>query len=529
MATMGQHEGNASHVPKKSDAIVRHELREIVGNRSFAQGSRLARFLRFVVENFLDGKIERLKETVIGIEVYDRPPDYDPKVDSIVRTEARRLRKKLEEYYEGEGRYSRVVITIPTGGYIPQIEFRPQPVLTLPVADHSPENKSPELAPMSSPSVAETPAYVAQPPSASVAGPSSPSTRLRLLAMVLIAGVLCGIGFWSITQYRRREEAKSTARHAVNKEAYQFYLEGRYYWAKRAPDSVFKGITRFEEALRLDPNYAAAYAGLADSYAVTASGLPASDRWREARSAAERALALDESSAEAHTSLAFILYKFDWNWEEAERHFRRALQLDPNYALAHHWFGEFLVLRGRPVEGLAQLKQAEALDPLSLPIKNDLARALYRTRHYDEAIAEAQHVLDLDPNFSNAYATMTYAYEQKRDYPKAVEADLQVLRLSNGSAEEIAALRKKFTNSGWNAYWSGRLELLQKAPIGSVPDYVFAETYLRLGNREEALHFLEKSFEDRGDAPLLVGVEPLLDPLRSESRFAYLLRRAGLQ
>ncbi len=513
MATVEQHEGNTSHVPKKTDALVRTELREILGSRAFAHGSRLARFLRFVVENYLNGETERLKESVIGIEVYDRPADYDPKIDSIVRTEARRLRQKLQEYYEAEGQYSRVIITVPTGGYIPRIDFRPQPVITLPVADPGLEKQEVERTAL--PSVPQK---------------SFPSVRPRLLAIVLVAGVICGIGIWSlIRQDRRREEAKSAARRAVNKKAYDLYLEGRFYWAKRTPDSVYKATTRFEEALRLDPNYAAAYAGLADSYAVTASGLPASERWKTARSAAERALALDESSAEAHTSLAFILYKFDWNWPEAERHFRRALQLDPNYALAHHWFGEFLVLRGRPDEGLAQLRQAESLDPLSMPIKNDLARALYRTRHYDEAIAEAQHVLDLDPNFSNAYATLTYAYEQKHDYPRAVDADLQVLRLANGSEEEIAALRKRFTTSGWQAYWSGKLELLQRAPTDSVPAYVFAETYLRLGNREEALHYLEKSFEDRGDAPLLVGVEPLLDPLRSENRFIYLLRRAGLQ
>lgn len=513
MATIEQHEGNASHVPQKKDAIARTELREIIGSRAFAHGSRLARFLRFVVENYLNGETERLKESVIGIEVYDRPADYDPKVDSIVRTEARRLRQKLQEYYEAEGQYSRVIITVPTGGYIPRIEFRPQPVLTLPVADPGLENKG--VVPTSSPSVPQK---------------SSPSVRLRLLAIVLVAGVIGGIGIWAlIRQDRRREEAKLAARHAVNMQAYDLYLEGRFYWAKRTPDSVYKAITRFEEALRLDPNYAVAYAGLADSYAVTASGLPASDRWMKAKSAAERALALDASSAEAHTSLAFILYKFDWNWPEAERHFRRALQLDPNYALAHHWFGEFLVLRGRPDEGLAELRQAESLDPLSLPIKNDLGRALYRTRHYDEAIAEAQHVLELDPNFSNANATLEYAYEQKHDYPRAVNADLEVLRLSKGSEAEIAALRKKFTISGWQAYWSGKLELLQKAPTGSIPAYVFAETYLRLGNREEALHSLEKSFDDRGDAPLLVGVEPLLDPLRSDNRFIYLLRRAGMQ
>lgn len=513
MAPIEQHEENPPHIPKKSDGLVRAELREIVESRTFAQGSRLARFLRFVVENYLSGETERLKETVIATEVYDRQPDYDPKVDSIVRTEARRLRKKLQEYYEAEGRYSRITITIPTGGYIPRIEFRPQPIPTLVVPE-------PDLA-----NVVENPGLANQ----EVEPQPLPSVRWRLLTVVLIAGV-CGIGFWSIArQYRRREAAKLTPSHAANQEARRLYLEGRFYWAKRTPDFDHKAITHFDEALRIDPNYALAYSGLADAYAITASGLPASERSIEAKSAAEQAVTLDESSAEAHTSLAFVLYKFDWNWEEAELHFRRALQLNPAYALAHHWFGEFLVLRGRPDEGLAQLKQAESLEPLSLPIKNDLARGLYRTRHYDEAIAKAQQVLELDPNFSNAYATLAYAYEQKGDYPRAVEADLQVLRLANKSEQEIAALRKTFANSGWHAYWAAELKLLQKAPPGSVPSYVFAEIYLRLGNREAALHFLEKSFEERSDAPLLIGVEPLLDPLRSDDRFIYLLRRAGLQ
>lgn len=360
---------------------------------------------------------------------------------------------------------------------------------------------------------------------------SLPSIKFRFLAVVVIAGLICGTGFWSINrQYRRRDEAKLPARYTSNKEASRLYLEGRSYWSKRTPDFNEKAITRFEEALHLDPNYALAYSGLADAYAVTAAGSPAIERWVQAKSDAARAIALDESSAEAHTSRAFTLYKFEWNWQEAERHFRRALQLNPNYVLAHHWFGEFLVLRGLSDEGLAQLRQAESLDPLSLRIKSDLARALYRTRHYDAAIAEAQHVLELDPNYNNAYETLTHAYEQKHDYPQAIEADLQVLRLSNKSDKETAALRKKFIISGWHAYWAGKLQMLQKeAQDGFVPAYFFAETYMRLGNREEALHFLEKGFDERGDAPLLVGVEPLMYPLRSDGRFIYLLRRAGLQ
>lgn len=151
----------------------------------------------------------------------------------------------------------------------------------------------------------------------------------------------------------------------------------------------------------------------------------------KAKAAAERALFIDPDLAEAHTSLAFILYKFEWNWREAENHFRRAIQLNPSYAIAHHWFGEFLVLMGRFDEGIAELKEAARLDPLSLSIEADFARGLYCARRYDESITQAQRTLDLDPNFSNAYATLAYAYEQKRMYPEAVRADLQVLRLKN--------------------------------------------------------------------------------------------------
>jgi tetratricopeptide (TPR) repeat protein len=499
-----QHEKNTPDSHEKSDELIRTELRKILESRIFAQGSRLARFLGFVVESYLNGDTQRLKETVIGMEVYDRPPSYDPKIDPIVRTEARRLRKKMQEYYETEGQYSRVIITIPSGGYVPRITFRPQQIPTL----------VPSSADSATKEVPQTPAK---------------PMRWPGVAIALIASLVGGAGFWWIHRESRRGEIKTAAPHLVNPSARRLYLEGRFYWAKRTPDFDHKAIKRFEDAVRLDPNYALAYSGLADAYAITASGLPASERSIEAKSAAEHALALDPSSAEAHTSLAFVLYKFDWNWVEAEQHFRRALRLNPAYALAHHWFGEFLILRGRSDEGLTELKQAESLEPLSLPIKNDLARGLYRTRHYDEAIAKAQEVLDLDPNFSNAYATLAYAYEQKRDYPRAVKADLQVLRLAHRSEPEIAALQKTFSSSGWRAYWAEELKLFQRSPPDSVPTYVFVEIYLRLGDHQKALQLLEKSFEERSDAPLLIGVEPILDPLRSEDRFIYLLRRAGLK
>jgi DNA-binding winged helix-turn-helix (wHTH) protein/TolB-like protein/tetratricopeptide (TPR) repeat protein len=313
-----------------------------------------------------------------------------------------------------------------------------------------------------------------------------------------------------------------------NVEAYQLYLKGRYYWAKRLPDPVQKGIRCFEDAVALDPNYAPAYAGLADSYALTASGLAPAVRMPKAKAAAERALSIDPDLAEAHTSLAFILYKFEWNWREAENHFRRAIQLNPSYAIAHHWFGEFLVLMGRFDEGMAELKEAERLDPLSLSIEADFARGLYRARRYDEAIAQAQRTLELDPNFSNAYATLTYAYEQKKMYPEAMRADLQVLRLKNFTPGQMDELRDAFAKSGWQAYWRKQLGMMRdRARTEYVPPYVLAEFYIRLGEMESAFQAIEKSYEEHGDAPLELRVEPLLDPARSDPRFQQFLLRSG--
>ncbi|MEP7338424.1 MAG: winged helix-turn-helix domain-containing protein [Acidobacteriota bacterium] len=325
------------------------------------------------------------------------------------------------------------------------------------------------------------------------------------------------------------EQKRLTQTATSNVEAYQLYLQGRYYWAKRTPEWIRKAIACFEQAARLDPNYAHAYAGLADSYALTASGLPPLERVPKAKAAAQRALALDESLAETHTSLAFILYKFEWNWLESENHFRRALQLNPTYSIAQHWFGESLVLMGRYDEGLARLREAERLDPLSMPIKADIGRALYRARRYDEAIARSRQLLEMDPNFRNAYSTIMYACQQKGLFAEAVDADLQVLRLSNVQAARIEDLKAAFASSGWQGYWRKQLELMQeRARSEYVPAYVFAEIHLRLGDREAALQAIEKSYEERGDGPLFVRAEPPLDALRSDPRFAYFLRRSGL-
>jgi DNA-binding winged helix-turn-helix (wHTH) protein/TolB-like protein/Tfp pilus assembly protein PilF len=324
------------------------------------------------------------------------------------------------------------------------------------------------------------------------------------------------------------ERRKLTAKYTDNLEAYETYLKCRYYWGKRTPKEVQKSIPCFEDAIRLDPKFALAYAGLADAYAISNSGLPFRERFPKAKAAAKQALALDETLAEAHTSLAFLLYKADWNWAESEKHFRRAIELNPNYALAHHWFGEFLGLRGRFDEGIAELNKASALDPLSLSIKSDLGRIYYRARNYDEAINLSRKTLELDPNFFNAWNTLTLAYEQKHLNDESISANLHSLKIGNMPSDQLEKLAEAYASGGWTAYWRERRSLVLKNSSASQNlSYGFAEISLRAGEKQTALKYLAESVKLHDDGALFFVTDPLLDPLRSMPEFEELLQKSN--
>ncbi|HRH46999.1 MAG TPA: winged helix-turn-helix domain-containing protein, partial [Pyrinomonadaceae bacterium] len=207
------------------------------------------------------------------------------------------------------------------------------------------------------------------------------------------------------------EEQKLLVRNPTeNLDALKLYWQGRFYWNRRTPEWIRKGIECFEAAIKLDPNFAQAYAGLADSYVINASGFSVDERFTKAKQAALRALELNENLAEAHTSLAMVLYKFDWDWKNAEMHFRRAIELNPSYPTAHHWYGENLGIAGRFEEALNELKQAESLDPFSLAVKIDTAATLYRAGRYDEALDKAKKVLEIESDYIQAYRIIRHIY-----------------------------------------------------------------------------------------------------------------------
>lgn len=321
------------------------------------------------------------------------------------------------------------------------------------------------------------------------------------------------------------EEQKLLANKPTeNLDALKLYWQGRFYWNRRTPEWIRKGIECFEEAIKLDPNFAQAYAGLADSYVINASGFSVEERFTKARAAAQRALELNENLAEAHTSLAMVLYKFDWDWKNAEIHFRRAIELNPSYPTAHHWYGENLGIAGRFDEALNELKQAELLDPFSLAVKIDTAATLYRAGRYDEALDKAKKVLEIDSDYIQAYRIIRHILiKQNAPQNEIITNDLQIQRLLKTPPNTIAELQNIYQSKGWKSYWRMRLELLPNAPQ---PLYIIEEAlvYILLGENEKAVAALEKQLQKREITVQFLRIEPLFESLRSNPKFGNLIK-----
>lgn len=313
-------------------------------------------------------------------------------------------------------------------------------------------------------------------------------------------------------------------------EAYDLYLKGRYFWNKRTAEGFEQAVEHFQHAAEKDPAYARAYAGLADSYALmsTYDLGSATELMPKARSAALRALELDDRLAEAHTSLALISEHFDWDWPSAEREFRRAVQLGPNYATAHHWYAEFLAFQGRFDDALAQSEHARRLDPLSLIIAIDHATILYYARRYDRAIDQFLAVLERDPTFPRANMVV-WAYAQKGMFAEAL-AQIEKWRRSVDDRWNWAAQVYVYGRLGRQAEARRALEKLEQfarqRPSDPMP--MLSVAYIGLNEKEKAFAWLEKALRERSSSITALRVEPVYDPLREDPRFQDLLRRAGL-
>jgi tetratricopeptide (TPR) repeat protein len=325
------------------------------------------------------------------------------------------------------------------------------------------------------------------------------------------------------------EEKRMVKSYTVNPEAYQDYLKGRFWWNKRSEEGDNKGIEYFEQAIAKDPTYALAYDGLADCYDALGGALltAPNETYLKAREAARKALEIDDTLAEAHTSLGYIKATYDWDWTGGEKEFQRAIELNPGYAEAHRQYGVALREMGRLGEAIAEHKRALELDPLSLVINRALGLDFYDARQYDQAIEQERKTLELDPNFLQAHDTLGSAYVQKSMYKEGTAEFEKELAISPSYAVALSWLGYADAVAGRRAEAQKVLDQLndlskQKyvSPIGR------ARIYAGLREKDQAFEWLEKGYEDRSIPALKV--EPALDPLRSDPRFADLLRRMNL-
>lgn len=317
--------------------------------------------------------------------------------------------------------------------------------------------------------------------------------------------------------------------HTEDFEAYRLYLKGRHYWNKREEKAIKKAMTLFKEAIELDPTYALAYTGLSDCYRWLAKVVSSPrDAMPKAKSAALKALEIDDSLAEAHASLATILSRYDWDWSGAENEFKRSLALNPNYASAHHWYGVHLRAMGDSEGGLAELVRAQELDPLSPMINADLGYFLYLIGRFDQAIEQLQSTIEMEPSFMMAHFNLGHIYKYEGMYEEAISEFLIGMELK-GEASEAAEYKVAFELCGWKGYWQKDIELAQLLSKETyIPPINLAAPYIEMGEKEQAFEWLEKAYRDRSSVMIFLKSHPIFDSLRSDARFLDLIRRVGL-
>jgi TolB-like protein/DNA-binding winged helix-turn-helix (wHTH) protein len=314
-------------------------------------------------------------------------------------------------------------------------------------------------------------------------------------------------------------------------EAFDLYLQGRYFWNRRTGDGFQRSVDCFERAIAKDPSYARAYAGLADSYALMASYYvaPQNELIPKARTAALKALDLDEGLAEAHASLALIAQNYDWDWQTADKEFRRAIALDPNYATGHHWYAEHLAFRGRFDESFHEMNRARQLDPLSLIIQTDDAVGLYFARQYDRAIAQFRAVGEVEPYFPRVHM-VTLAYVQQGRFSEAL-ADVETWPHQSDTDSFWIWCERTYIygRAGQQEQARRNLEALRRyGQRHTLDPMLLVIPYIGVGNKDEAFALLKKSVAAHSPGLVTLKVEPAFDPLRSDPRFDDVLRRVGL-
>jgi TolB-like protein/Tfp pilus assembly protein PilF len=591
------HETAAAALPEAiTELAVIAQLDKILASATFTNSERLSRFLRFAVQAAAQGRTAQLKEYAVALAVFDKSDSFDPRYDPIVRVEAGRLRTRLKHYYDTEGQRDSLLIDLPKGSYVPRFtannsqhlgaapaSYSLNSIAVLPFADHSP-NRDQEyfcdgmteelinaLTKLRGLHVSawtsalrlrgETHDILKVSQQLRVGAVVAGSVRKagdRLRITVQLIGTSDGRYLWSEIYDRElkdvfliQEEISQAIvtklkvqigggpnkdlirRYTENFDAYNLYLKGRYHWNQRSERSLKKGIDYFERAIALDPQYAPAYSGLADSYSLLGNYgvLPAKNVKAKALTAALKAVEIDPTLAEAHTALGHVKATYTWDWPGAQQEYQTAIALNPAYATVHHWHAiTYLAPLGMLEAALAEMEKAEELDPVSVSIKRDLAVIYYYSRRYEEAAEHCQGAIELDRNFHGAYWALGLAYEGLSLYSESVAAFQKGLALSPDTPRLLGSLGHAYAAAGKHAEAHAVLDRLnQLSVLNYVSPFDFALVHLGLGDLDSFFERLDLAYKSRSYELVSTRVDPKFDSVRFDPRFSKLLKRLGLQ
>jgi len=573
---------------KKEDVAVRQEVESIIGSKTFRQIDRLQRFLAYIVEEALQGRGNQLKEYPIGVEVFGKGSNFDPRMDPIVRVQARRLRLRLASYYAEEGRNDSVLIELPKGGYAPTFTVREQvqpatknssnailvsrnTFVVQPFEDLSPDQNQKHfcigiakeiikaLAGISGIVVKTGPNAGGAIPAAMVVEGSVRRKQNTFRINIQIIDSLRECYVWSesldrsnedefVVQEeiagrvaevirtgvgeRRKSQTAGPLGGTPNLAAQKLYLQGRYHLEQRTEHGLNRALEFFLRAVEEDPRMSVAYAGLSDTYNLLAhyGVIAPSEAWTKAAINATQAVLLDDQSSEAHTSLGHLRATQDWDFAGAENEFLRAINLNPYNPLAHFWYGvSCLSSLSRLDQALAEVTLAQALDPVSSIISRNIALIHYYQRNLELALQHCDLTIEQNPHFSAAYWTLGLVQDQRGEIDEAIAAFQRAIELSPPNPRILGALGGALAKTGKQ---NEALKILDELDKLSHSRYISpfepALINFNLGRCDEGFSLLTKAFADRCFEVITIHIDLRFDGIRDDSRYKDLFRLLNL-
>lgn len=553
-------------------------LQKVLASDLFKRSARLTRFLRFLVDQTLRGSAADLKEYVIGVEVFDRDADYDPRLDPIVRVEARRLRLKLRQYYDQDGVSDSIRIEIPDRGYAPAFAYikdsaevsnalavTRQPTASLAVLSFAAGvDTSADL--FANGLTDEIVCVLTGIADLQVAGRRSTlqSGHVEFIlegnvrweaatirVCVQLVNAESGFCLWSqayeqeitgILEGQKRIAAQLAAdvksyltrravypaplRRAPALPADALYAKGRSFLNSRTKDGFHQSVQCFQKVIDVCPEYALAYSGLADAYSLGAryDVFPHQESWQRAHLAALQAVKIDHTLAEAHTSLGFVDLHYRRDWWSAEREFCTAILLNPTYAPARQWYGWYLAATGHHDMAVRAVEQAVCMDPLSPNANADLALAYYFSRQYTQAIEQCNKTLVLKPGFVRPYQLSALAHLQRGDFAEAVDQLNSAISLAGGNGRGTVLLAH--TYAAMNQVDNAREVFAKSMEAGKRISAIDLVLYFTaIGEMDKAFEWLERAHLDQDAELIWLSVDPIYDRVRQDPRFTAFLGR----